>query len=116
MRSLCMTLGILSILVIVTTSVTQALQPMFVPAEAEDAVRSLFTQVDWAVGKDDDGACDSLQPIPLYDHGPSVDDWYAYCVARVKSDAAACMHIPATIVPDLRGRCLGTAGRNARSL
>jgi hypothetical protein len=106
MRSLCLTLGFLSVLVIVTTSVTQALTPMFVPDEAKDAIASLFTQVEWAVTKGDEGACDALQPIPLYDHGPSVDQWYVYCVARVKSEAAACMRIPATIVPDLREHCL----------
>ncbi len=116
MRSLCLTLGFLSVLVIVTTSVTQALTPMFIPAEAEESVRSLFKQVDWAVAKDDDGACDALQPIPLYDHGPSVDDWYAYCVARVKGDGDACATIPAKIVPDLSAHCRDNAGGNARSL
>lgn len=110
MRSLCLTLGLLSVFVIVTTSVSQALAPMFIPAEAEAAVQALFKQVDWAVTKQDEGACDSLQPIPLYDHGPSVDDWYAYCMARVKDDTEACGAIAANITPGLSALCRDSTG------
>jgi hypothetical protein len=72
------------------------------------SVRYLLHTVEAAAITGREGDCAALSPIPLYEGGPSVDDWQAFCDAVTSKDAARCGDVSAMLTPDLRTFCLRT--------
>ena len=124
MRSLSLTLGFLSLLLLGMAPKTAAVPttmeiPQGTPTWQEVAastaypqVRLLLHSVEYARVKGDMGSCDDLAAIPLYEKFPSAEDWSAYCTAVATGDQERCLTIDGTIEPDLQSLCLRySAGR-----
>lgn len=76
-----------------------------VATEQNGDVRRLFHSIEHARVTNDVHACNDLEPIPLTANAPSLGDWIAYCLARVRSDEDRCMQISDTIEPNLKQLC-----------
>ena len=86
----------------------QALAPVWekaVKTEKNGDTRRLYHAVEHARVTNDAHACNNLEPIPLMENAPSLGDWIAFCLARVRSDADRCLQISDSIQPDLKKIC-----------
>jgi|GEM_PF-4320471 hypothetical protein len=68
-------------------------------------VRELLRFIEDGRIQDDVYACGSLPALSSYENVPSIGDWIAYCLARIRRDPRRCTQIAATLTPDLRSLC-----------
>lgn len=76
-----------------------------VETEQNGDVRRLYNAIEHARVMNDVHACNDLEPIPLMKDSPSLGDWIAYCLARVRSNKDRCTQISDTIQPNLKKLC-----------
>ena len=91
------------------SKVSVALKPLLaqmIATEENEDTRKIYTRIEEATKHNDIHGCNALEPIPAYENAPSMGDWIAYCLARIKLDARRCEQIDATIKPALRDLCL----------
>ena len=81
-----------------------------VETEPNGDVRRLFHTIELARVQNDVHACNDLEPIPLLKDSPSLGDWIAYCLARVRSDKDRCPQISDTIHPNVKQLCIEEFG------
>ena len=89
--------------------VNDALRPLLaqmIATEENEDTRQIYMRIENATKREDIHGCNKLEPIPAYENAPSIGDWIAYCLARIKTDERRCEQIDATIKPALRDLCL----------
>jgi hypothetical protein len=112
MRNLCIGLGVLSCAVVLFSSaedvgapVAQVQSQAMVVAIPDEALE-LIRQVERLRILNNADDCALLQPVPLYDGAPALEDWTTYCRARVERKIDRCSSLPAMLLPDLHDACL----------
>ena len=91
------------------SKVSVALKPLLaqmIATEENEDTRQIYKRIEDATKQDNIHGCNKLEPIPAYDNAPSMGDWIAYCLARIKTDERRCEQIDATIKPALRDICI----------
>lgn len=86
--------------------VTQFSFEIFTITQPLKEVRSVLLSIGRATMIGDSSVCQTLGPLPLIENGPSVDDWSAYCLAKITRNLRTCDAVSANLVPDLRRACV----------
>ncbi|HLD71817.1 MAG TPA: hypothetical protein VI873_04375 [Candidatus Peribacteraceae bacterium] len=91
------------------SKVSVAIKPLLaqmIATESSEDVRGIYGRIERARSEMSVHLCNALEPIPSYEHAPSMGDWIAYCLARVREDTRRCEQIGGTIKPNLKDLCL----------
>lgn len=108
MHKLCLLAGIVSCATVFATGKMDGAGAVVDQESARASqlqTRHLLQEIERIRATHDTIDCQGLQPIPLYEGAPSVEDWTHFCLARARRDTASCDSIPAMLIPDVRTLC-----------
>lgn len=91
------------------SKVSVAVKPMLaqlIATEPSEDLRGIYSRIEKARTESNVHLCNELEPIPVYENAPSMGDWVAYCLARVREDTRRCEQIGAILKPNLKDLCV----------
>ena len=86
------------------SKVSVAIKPLLaqmIATESSEDVRGIYGRIEKARTDMSVHLCNALEPIPSYENAPSMGDWVAYCLARVREDTRRCAQIGAILKPNV---------------